>query len=872
MSRPQPTGMPDALAARYRGGDPIVLVGRYSSPHGVKARESAVNDLLGAVDLLATFGIDIRSDLPTVAELARQLKDAKPVRSVGADKKSFTNRFVAVDLRAVHGVYIVLSVGSGRKLDDEDSQPFVQYVTAVMRSIGACLILGRRIDRITRQAWALGPAMLYLSQTKGFIGDSRYGIRSATGTDSLLVFFSAQFSEADAEKLPGQTRTGMVLRTGKSMVNNRCAYSLAHPVPPGLMSFVSRTAGVIGSRVITFDTPSCRPAAAEVAGGVPEVFAIAADGSQTPVDQVANVRWALGRIGRSDWDYARIVQGLQRRQFSTDGLQRAHGPDSVLELDTALHEPTRVINTLLTNLSFYETGVLVRKLGVEGFEPIEISGCIPPDGPWATKADFLRIHAYVKDHPAQKRVGLALGGARASVDGTDCILISRRPAKDAPSFLAPVLASVAAEERRQISPGVPIRIDPTAFHAAIAQALANSEATPLLLLEDPTEPDHDQRFAQAQHTQAQAEVHALQDERKAILTQLSRTNANGQSLVTDSLLEHLNERFEEIESLLLPQAQQCVLSLEREESERLHARSLEIRGTQVDQVLQLVSTLRDPTDCTHGHLLLSSLRNVEIVSAPPLRNKRARRGYTLSFEFVIGDGAHAVIISGSFSVSSSPEISPAESDAQLIKDLCSGQKQLWLMAPNDRLKASRQLSKRLQISGRKFLLPNVADPRLARLGALVLFDPRPLVELAETQSEPLALLKRIQQIHATTQRSVWLGHPSSIHSFFFRVGVSGNKVSASDLTPADSSSWTSARNLLYHAPWKPEWVLDGHGYRLKPCPHCNHSAREPLRIPEADGLVCLSCRKDQSGLHWPADPYDTYKLTIATPIQTGGRP
>jgi hypothetical protein len=112
MSRPQPRGMPDELAARYRGGDPIVLVGRYSSPHGVKARESAVNDLLGAVDLLATFGIDIRRDLPTVADLARQLKDAKPVRSVGADKKSFTNRFVAVDLRAVHGVYIVLSVGT----------------------------------------------------------------------------------------------------------------------------------------------------------------------------------------------------------------------------------------------------------------------------------------------------------------------------------------------------------------------------------------------------------------------------------------------------------------------------------------------------------------------------------------------------------------------------------------------------------------------------------------------------------------------------------------------------------------------------------------------------------------------------------------
>lgn len=173
------TGVPDGLASKFRAGQPLTLIARYSSPHGQRARRAAVQDLLGAADALAKMGVDIRPDLPTSDELIERLRTASPTRSVGGDGRRFTNRFVVVDLRAQHGVYVILSVGSGRKLDDTATQPFVTYVWHALRSTGSCFLFARRLDRITRRSWALSPVMLYLGDCGGFIGDRKHGIRTA---------------------------------------------------------------------------------------------------------------------------------------------------------------------------------------------------------------------------------------------------------------------------------------------------------------------------------------------------------------------------------------------------------------------------------------------------------------------------------------------------------------------------------------------------------------------------------------------------------------------------------------------------------------------------------------------------------------------
>lgn len=48
------------------------------------------------------------------------------------------------------------------------------------------------------------------------------------------------------------------------------------------------------------------------------------------------------------------------------------------------------------------------------------------------------------------------------------------------------------------------------------------------------------------------------------------------------------------------------------------------------------------------------------------------------------------------------------------------------------------------------------------------------------------------------------------------------------------------------------------GVRLIPCPHCGGHRRSPLNVTAVDGLVCLDCRRDSSGVRWPAEDYDRW--------------
>ena len=116
------------IIARWRKDRPIVVVARNSGQNGADARRQAVNDLLEVADHLATDGCDIRPSLPSKDEMLGLLRCADPIRSKDKNGKSFSNRIVTIDLRAEHGVYVVLSVGTGRKLDENGVQPFVQYL------------------------------------------------------------------------------------------------------------------------------------------------------------------------------------------------------------------------------------------------------------------------------------------------------------------------------------------------------------------------------------------------------------------------------------------------------------------------------------------------------------------------------------------------------------------------------------------------------------------------------------------------------------------------------------------------------------------------------------------------------------------------
>jgi putative transposase len=88
-----------------------------------------------------------------------------------------------------HGVHCIISCGTGKKLDGDDAQPYVDYLAKVVRRTKAVALFATRVDRITCRAWSLGPVMLALANVGGFLGDSRRGVMAVSGMESLLTIF-----------------------------------------------------------------------------------------------------------------------------------------------------------------------------------------------------------------------------------------------------------------------------------------------------------------------------------------------------------------------------------------------------------------------------------------------------------------------------------------------------------------------------------------------------------------------------------------------------------------------------------------------------------------------------------------------------------
>ena len=147
-------GLLDPVAHIWSPDRPIVVAARNSGQDGRNSRRQAINDLLDACDRLTAAGCDISAALPSEESLDELLRNAVPVRSKDKEGRVFLNRMVTIDLRPTHGVYVVLSVGTGRKLDEQGTQPFVQYLAQTVISIEPCLVFAKRLDRMSRRAWA----------------------------------------------------------------------------------------------------------------------------------------------------------------------------------------------------------------------------------------------------------------------------------------------------------------------------------------------------------------------------------------------------------------------------------------------------------------------------------------------------------------------------------------------------------------------------------------------------------------------------------------------------------------------------------------------------------------------------------------------
>jgi len=846
---------PAGCLAMLQARPSVLLVGRSSCEGGKVAYQAAAQDLLQAAAVLdANTGLHVASVLPKQRVLERMLKEAPAVASATPEGRKFTNRYLQWSDRE-HGVHVLLSAGSGRKLDEDLLQPALARTAEVFRVLQPGLLFAKRMDRLGRRPWAFGPLMELIERTGSWMGDEE-GLRASDELSDLLVFLTASRGRQTAEGLPTMTRRGMASRTGTTMVDGRVAYHVAHPPPPGLTRLRMLSAGGgLGDILLVLDAPQYLPAEGQVAAGMPQVFH--PDG--TRVDQVANVRWALSVLGTPTWSRRAIATELSRRRMSTASLRGTHGSSATVRPPASDATVFPILNTILGNLDLYETGRLVRTLSVEGVEDVVIQGLIPPDGAWAQPADFARIRAWLrqgKQRHDRNRV-LSLTSVPALLSGRPARLLSSACRRHrVPGYVVALRDRLPGRQPRASR-------EPVIPHAVLADsivsAISHAGDIPLVLWQRPDEEDSHLR---ATITRLEMSVESIQSSRRAILSQVAAVDESGSPRLSGALLDDLNAEYCRLSDVELPGAQRQLQEARHQLEDQRMAHAAERGSAQANDMLRLVAALSDPHDLSLAGLWRDSIRDLTVTVhqeraaahiADVIRWQGAIVFSSLSDRYAIPFAGEHRTGAGS-KVDDRVEALVA-SLAEGIPFGCDDTERTPVLKP--------RVAQRFGVSPRQFLLGSCLDPRIVRAAARLLLQPhREDDDLAGELQEPVAFVARIREVYHRTsrERSVWLAYQNVLVTHWHVCAAAGHGVVEPAALAPYSASSNSAVGSLLSSRYADQWSRTaGGGYRLAPCPGCGGHRRAPMRIPEPVGLVCLDCRQDQQGLLWPADPYDQWR-------------
>lgn len=597
-----------ALAEGLDGGRFVTLFARNSGSGGEGPRQACVLDACQAVDELAGFGLDVRHLMRSQDEMLAWLSAAPPL--VSHDAKSgnrFSNRFVEIWLTPQ--VVLNISIGTGSQISDDTlRQPFMEYVADRVSAHLPILLFGKRLDRIGRRKWGFGPALEAMkTNPPSFIGDEE-GIHRLDEASELRTFIAGDQAEKFAEKIPKQTRRGMLSRTGNSMSDGYVAYSIPAPPPPGLCRLRMAGSGV-GSHGETrayFEAPQWLPDPATVALGYPQVID---PGTGLVVDQVANVRWALAKLADPNWTYEQIGQALVNRRFSHTRTREIGGLDAVAA--PSIRKPSKrpydrpyaaILDPILNNLAFYETGVLHRTLGVAGIDDVTITDLLPPDGePWATSDTFAAIRSRRRNRQARPRKSpLVLSRTRVTVNGRAALLSAIPEQRQEPSY-----GFLDAETRVAIAVGT--TVPHTAFAELIAEALDTAvnegrRLPPLVANEDDSP-----RLEQARHDLGTLErtKNELLERQERIFERMAAPNVDG------PLQARLTKEYNEIARDALPEINRNI-DAARSAIDLLESDLTGRVGATPDQLDKLIRALAKPESSDLSHAIRSLIHSLSI--------------------------------------------------------------------------------------------------------------------------------------------------------------------------------------------------------------------------------------------------------------------
>ena len=832
------------LADAYAKGGWIVVGTRNSTNIGAKGREQAVKDLNRAAEGLAGAGLDIRPFLPSAKEMERRLASASKQKSVDGQGRTFTNSFVEMVIPECR-VIVLLSTGTARKLDGDGLQPFVARLTQIITRQNTVAVFCKRIDRLSRNAWALATAMSALHD--GWVGDTVYGFRRVSGIESILIFFNAQQGEMEAETLSVKSRNGRVDATGTKMVDGQVRIGVSTTPPAGFGRVRLRTdVGSAGGCVLYLDDERWRPERSKVAYGLAEGV-----DSSKPASQVENVRFALRHLGLPGWGQSRVAKQLAARGFSTVGYRQTRGASATFPAD---RRADVVLKSILSNLDVYESGRLNIVIDEAASIVVTIDGCIPPDGPWATPADFKRIRRYLAEGGMRfdGTVRLVLTGLRLTANGVASKLVTadRKPRTEPPKSYR---IEIADEVGGRTMPLEAPHVDAAALNDAVAKALIAAADQLIEFVPVSVDPSDRQHELTRELGVKKVELAHLEERSR----DLKERVINSAGLAGTAILAELAADYEEIVTTAIPNVTADIASLEASIDEEDRSTRLDSSDLQAAAMAHLLASLRDPRDTTYRRLLKGALVDSTLTVAPRLGG-----GHDFTFASSLRireDDATATIPVEASWVQGQPE---GPGVRQVLDALAKGTpyRDLEVSAPDSLL---TEICQHLGVERKDCIFLNVTDPRVLRVGMAVLHgrEGRSDAELASALDVPEALVRRVARLWTAPKRSAhWLSTARTCVYGVIHAHLSAADGVADDETLAAAGiSVVSAKTALKRFD---DVVRVEHGWKITPCRWCGDARRAVSRLHEVDSSICLGCRRDRAGVEWPADPYDGYLVDL----------
>ena len=830
------------LAMRLNDGL-IVLIGRNSSS-GPGARDLAAHDLHGAAQELAARGIDIRSELPSTSEICADLSSAKVRKVPRFEGVGTVNlQWVIYDRRATAGVVAVVCAGSSTQASDDGTQPWIELVNRVVAEHEPVLLFAKEIHRLSRVTWLAGPVIARLQLMGSWLGWAK-GMEKVSNDTSLRLFVDLDRSAAQAKALPESTRRAMKARTEHEMVGGQAIIAFNHSLPAGLARVRLRSRSGRLPSLLYLDGPRFRPDPSDVASGLSE----AADVEGQPADQVAALQHLFATAFMPGWIRMDGVRELRRRGFSTDKLRGMNDLDATLR-SRSDSIALGCLRSIWRRLDFYESGELVCPVGLDGFEPIVIRGCMPPEG-WASPEDFARIRAGLRAGKESRRhFRLSLTGLPVEVDGKSCVLRSRPLAAERDAVDTRPTYNAMSTDRSVRSPRVSIA------HEELAQFYSDGIAaafdTAVRLFDSgraASSPSLDRLWSR--RDDAERERVELAQQCAAVLDRVATA--------TGPLSLALESRYNDELHPALTVAALAVAELDREIAAERDRLSAETRPLAADQLLHLVSTLDDANSGEFRELLLGATRDVT------LRRRRTKRRDATSFDFEltgvlrvhVDDEVADIPLRHTWSTGA---LKMADERATELLRLVRSGVPLHRTRVTGKSAAVVALAQQLKTEPKDLLLSRIRDGRIARavLELIYLRDERSNAELAAALSEPIEFIDRLEELYADPPAR-WLFQDSNYLTALYASAACNDGVALL----VDVARWAGDKRARLSVVVRDHGhgleLVRGVGYRVPPCRFCGCLRLVPLRIHEPVGPVCSSCRKDRRGLLWPADPYDAY--------------